>query len=394
MSGFFVPHDLKAPLAGAAQGPLAGLSVVVKDMYDIAGEKTGAGNPDWLAHAKPAARHCPVVERLLHAGATITGKTICDEFFYSVSGMNVHYGTPTNVRAPGRIPGGSSSGSAAATAAGACDFAMGSDTGGSVRIPASLCGIYGIRTSVGAIDTAGVMVMAPSFDAVGWFSASPGILRKVGRVLLDDPAANPPIETFLVCEDGFAQADADVTAVMRAALDLMADVLPARHSVTIAARGLDPWREAFRTIQAHEVWKIYGEFVTHVRPALGPGIAERMTMASQVSEAQVKAARAVHADAKDEIRRSVKPGTIVVLPTAPCIAPALDMPADAMDAFRSRVMRLTCIAGLGGLPQISIPIGTVKGCPVGLSFIGWAGSDRVLLDLAVSLSRFCGVTRA
>ena len=137
----FVPHDLRAPLIGAGSGPLAGLTAVVKDMYAIAGEKAGAGNPDWLAAAEVATAHAPAVQKLLDAGATITGKTICDEFFYSVAGMNAHYGTPVNARAPGRIPGGSSSGSAAAVGAGIADLGLGSDTGGSVRFPASLNGI-------------------------------------------------------------------------------------------------------------------------------------------------------------------------------------------------------------------------------------------------------------
>ena len=162
MSGFFVPHDLKAPIKGAAEGPLAGLSAAVKDLYAIAGERSGAGNPDWLAQAPTANKHASAVEKLLAAGATVIGKTITDEFFYSVTGMNAHYGTPPNLRAPGRIPGGSSSGSAAATAAGCCDFALGSDTGGSVRVPASFCGLYGIRTTHSRIDTTGAMDMSPS----------------------------------------------------------------------------------------------------------------------------------------------------------------------------------------------------------------------------------------
>src|SRR3974390_3565313 len=133
---FFVPHDLEAPVRGAATGPLAGLTAVVKDMYDIAGTRTGGGSPEWLAAQKPAIRHAAAVEQILAAGATITGKTICDEFFYSVTGINAHYGMPVNLRAPGRIPGGSSSGLAAACGANACDFALGRDTGGSGRIPA------------------------------------------------------------------------------------------------------------------------------------------------------------------------------------------------------------------------------------------------------------------
>src|SRR5262249_35411235 len=141
MSAFFVPHDLKAPIKGAPAGRLSGMSVAVKDMYDIAGERTGGGNPDWLSNQKPATAHAMAISKLLGAGASVIGKAICDEFFYSVVGMNAHYGTPANVRAPGRIPGGSSSGSAAAAAAGVCDFALGSDPGGSGRIPAALCGL-------------------------------------------------------------------------------------------------------------------------------------------------------------------------------------------------------------------------------------------------------------
>jgi amidase len=182
MSGFFVPHDLKTPLKGAASGPLAGLTAAVKDLYAIAGEKTGAGNPDWLAQAGTATQHAAAIEKLLAAGATIIGKTITDEFFYSVVGMNAHYGTPPNLRAPGRIPGGSSSGSAAAAAAGACDFALGSDTGGSVRVPASFCGLYGIRTIHGAVVRHRRLVCSLG----GTVSrGGPGAARQSGRVRLD-----------------------------------------------------------------------------------------------------------------------------------------------------------------------------------------------------------------
>jgi amidase len=157
----FVPHDLSAPMTGAGAGPLSGLTAAVKDMYDIAGYRTGGGSPDWLAAQVPAGSNSAAVARILAAGASIVGKTVCDEFFYSVSGANAHYGTPLNPRAPERLPGGSSSGSASATAAGACDFALGSDTGGSVRVPAAFCGVYGIRPTHGRVDLAGAMPMAP-----------------------------------------------------------------------------------------------------------------------------------------------------------------------------------------------------------------------------------------
>ncbi|HEY0568623.1 MAG TPA: amidase family protein, partial [Xanthobacteraceae bacterium] len=217
MSGFFVPHDLKAPLKGSSSGPLAGLSVAVKDMYDIAGERTGGGSPDWLAHQRPASKNAGAVQRLLDAGATVIGKTVCDEFFYSVAGTNAHYGTPVNVRAPGRLPGGSSSGSAAALAAGTCDFALGSDTGGSVRVPASFCGLYGIRPTLDRVDLTGAMAMAPSFDVAGWFAGGPGVFRRVGDVLLQGERVEAPIESLILADDAFAEADADVAAALQAA---------------------------------------------------------------------------------------------------------------------------------------------------------------------------------
>src|SRR5688572_7098852 len=197
----FVPHDLAAPVVGNAVGPLAGLTAAVKDMYDIAGSRTGGGSPDWLDAHGPAKSTASVVRGILDAGATVIGKAVCDEFFFSVSGVNAHYGTPLNPRAPGRLPGGSSSGSASATAAGACDFALGSDTGGSVRVPAAFCGLYGIRPTLGRVDLAGAMPMAPSFDVPGWFANGPGVFRRVGDVILDGTRNDAAIKHAIVLDD-------------------------------------------------------------------------------------------------------------------------------------------------------------------------------------------------
>ncbi|HXF88574.1 MAG TPA: amidase [Xanthobacteraceae bacterium] len=392
MSGYFVPHNIETPIAGAHDGQLAGLTCAVKDMYDIAGSRTGGGSPAWLAVQKPAATHAALVQRLLDAGATIVGKTICDEFFYSVSGANAHYGTPPNLRAPRRLPGGSSSGSAAATAAGVCDFALGSDTGGSVRVPASFCGIYGIRPTHGRLDLAGVMPMAPSFDVPGWFAASPGVFRRVGAVLLDAGArASAPIERLLIATDAFEQADAEVATLLKTVLQRASSVLPKTESVRVAPDGFDAWREAFRIVQAHETWATFGDFIARVKPQLGPGIKERMAFAATVTEADAAASRRIIERARTHIRGLIPRGTVLALPPAPCIAPHIDTPAEALETFRVRVMRLTCIAGASGLPQIVIPAGTVSGCPIGLSFVGWAGGDEALLDLACALSRFCGL---
>jgi amidase len=387
----FVPHDLAAPLKGAASGPLAGLSAVVKDMYDIAGERTGCGSPEWLATHPPATKMCPPVQKILDAGATIIGKTVCDEFFYSVSGANAHYGTPANARAPGRLPGGSSAGSAAACGAGLCDFALGSDTGGSIRMPASFNGIYGLRPTHERIEHSGVADMAPSFDVPGWFAATPGVFRKVGTVLLNDRRVGGTIDRVVVLEDAFAQAEEPVADLLRTLLEFMSDDLPEMVHGRIAPDGFDPWREAFRIVQAYETWQTFGGFITKHRPKIGPGVKERMEFASTVSKAQADASRAVVAKARDHIRQVAVPGTVLALPTSPSIAPKIEASGAELEEFRVRVMRLTCTSGISGLPQMSIPGGTINGCPVGLSFIGWAGGDEALLDLACELSRHCGM---
>lgn len=386
----FVPHDLEAPVKGAASGPLAGLTAAIKDMYDIAGTKSGGGSPAWLEHAKPATRNASVIQKILDAGGTIIGKTVSEEFFFSLTGASLHYGVPLNARAPGRVPGGSSSGSASATASNACDFAMGSDTGGSVRIPASFCGLYGLRPTHARVDMIGAMDMAPSFDVGGWFANAPGIFKRVGDVLLGGERVNAAISTMIVLDDAFAEVDLDIAALMKTALNVMADELPKAQHDRIAPEGLDAWREGFRVLQAREVWEAYGDFVTKHKPVFGPGVKERFHFASIVTDAEVAKANEVRRRLRERVANLVKPGTILALPTSPAIAPLVSSTPEQLEAFRVRALRLTCTSSMSGLPQVTIPIGTAAGCPAGLSFIGWHGGDGALLDLAAKLSRYCG----
>ena len=308
-----------------------------------------------------------------------------------MSGANAHYGTPVNVRAPGRLPGGSSAGSAAACGANLCDFALGSDTGGSVRVPASFNGIYGLRPTHERIEHSGVADMAPSFDVPGWFAATPGVFRKVGSVLLDNRRVAGNIDRVVVLEDAFAQAEEPVADLLRTLLEFMSDDLPGMAHGRIAPEGFDPWREAFRIVQAYETWQTFGAFVTKHKPDIGPGVKERMQFASTVTRAQADASREVVNKARDHIRQIVVPGTVLALPTAPSIAPKIETTGPELEEFRTRVMRLTCTSGISGLPQMSIPAATINGCPIGLSFIGWAGGDEALLNLACELSRHCGM---
>ena len=382
--GAFVPHT-PPPMAGAAQGPLAGSSFVVKDLFDIEGHVTGVGSPDWLAAHGPAHASSPLVMRLLAAGADFLAKTVCDEFFYSVAGENAHYGTPTNVRAPGRIPGGSSSGSAAAVAGGLADFALGSDTGGSVRVPAAFCGLFGLRPTHGRVSLEHAFAMAPSFDTAGWFTRDAGLARRVGEILLDGPSSAAPIARVCIARDAFEVAEAPVGARLLAFIEQHRACFGNLDEIALAPSGLDGWRDCMRLCQGFEVWRELGDWVTTHRPALGPGIRERMTLASEIDAATYAKAAALREDVCADLEARLPPGTLVLLPSAPCIAPPRGLEAAAAEDFRRRTMQLTCTAGLAGRPQLSVPAGEVEGCPVGLSLLGWRGSDELLLELALGL---------
>src|SRR3954454_12128650 len=187
-----------------ASGSLDGLSFAVKDLIDIGGHKTGCGNPTWRDTHPPASVNAVCVEQLLEAGARCVGKTVSDELAFSLLGENHFYGTPLNPKAPDRVPGGSSSGSASAVACGMADFALGTDTGGSVRVPASNCGIWGFRPSHGFISVAGVNPFAPTFDTVGILAASAEILQRAASGLLAcPPSTAEQVGTIYVLGDAF-----------------------------------------------------------------------------------------------------------------------------------------------------------------------------------------------
>ncbi|MGP1395335.1 MAG: amidase [Inquilinaceae bacterium] len=384
--GAFCPHgDIR--IAGAATGPLAGLTLAVKDLFDIEGHTAGCGNPDWLASHGPAGETAPTVTALMKAGATLVGKTITDELAFSLNGENFHYGTPVNVAAPGRIPGGSSSGSAAAVAAGLADLALGTDTGGSVRAPASYCGLFGMRPSHGAMPLDGVMPLAPSFDTVGWFARDAALLQRAGDVLLalgphgaaDDAAVTGSV---LYGMDAFDRALDEARPALDAAAERVGRTLGPLTRVTVAEDGLASWLAHFQALQWREIWRTHVSWITAHRPRFGPAIQERFDQASRVTDAAVDDAATGRAAVRARLADLLPAGTILVLPTVPSIAPPMNQPPDEAVRNRQRALAILCIAGLGGLPQISLPLATVRDCPVGLSLIGPAGSDRMLLAAA------------
>lgn len=367
-------------LEGAAGGPLAGLSFGAKDLFDIAGMITGCGNPEWARTHGPATRTAPAVTALLQAGATLVGKTHTDELAYSLMGVNAHYGTPVNSADPRRVPGGSSSGSAAAVAAGLVDFGLGSDTGGSVRLPASFCGIWGIRTTFGQISLDDAMPFTHSFDTVGWFARSGDVMARVCDAY--DCPAGPAPSRLLMPVDIWARADAATVAALGPALARLEALLGPARPVIAAPDGLETWRETFRICQAAEIWQVHADWVTQNTPDFGPGVRERFEMAAQVDSATFADANAQKAAIQRHVRDLVTPDCVLVLPTSPAPAPMTDATDAALGDFRTRAFEMLCTAGLSGLPQLSVPAGQVDQGPVGLSLVGAKDQDRQLIALA------------
>lgn len=371
------------PVPNAAKGPLAGLTFAVKDLFDVAGYPTGSGNPAKRAEAKPATEHAPAVKALLDAGAKFVGKTHTAELAFSLDGRNPHYGTPLNPAAPGRVPGGSSSGSASAVAAGLADIALGSDTGGSVRAPASFCGLIGLRTTHGRISLDRVAPLAPSLDTVGWFARNAEIYERVGAVLLGEDTAGPPLKRMILAEDAYALLIGEAEdAAMRPAMARVAEHLQPGGATVISPEGLTAWQQVFRTLQGFEAWRAHGPWIKSRNPELSPPVRGRFEAASRVTEEEYRAATARRAEISARVRAILGEDAVIVLPTVPTIAPLMEASDADLETFRSRALSMLCTAGICRLPQISLPLAEVSGCPLGLSLIGPPGRDRALIGLA------------
>ncbi len=398
--GAFVPGG-NMTFEGAEKGPLKDFGFAVKDIYDLKGYVTGYGNPDWQSRRRPSKDHAIVVQKLLDAGAMVIGKTITDEFASSLDGQNYHYGTPTNPEAPGRIPGGSSSGSASAVAGGLVDFALGSDTGGSIRIPGSYCGLFGLRPTHDRITKEGVLPLADSFDTVGWFARDAWLLNLVGEVLMEAKAnleAMP--EKLLVAVDAFEALDERGRQALRPHLERLEQRLGKAEYVSLnpdnlqvtglsenPQEGLLGLAGLFQVLQGREVWDTHGAWLERVKPKMGPEIQQRMDWRKTITDDQVADAAEKRILFNKRLAALLTPKTVLCLPSAPGIAPRINEDVETLMAHRSQLLSLTSPAGLSGCPQITIPLATLDGCPLGLSLMGARGSDLELLSF---VEKFCG----
>jgi len=373
----------RMPVAHAELGPLAGVRLAVKDIYDVAGYRTGCGNLKKFQEAHAASATAPAVQMILDAGARFIGKTQTDELAFSLMGQNAHFPFPVNPAAPDRVTGGSSSGSAAAVAGKLADIATGSDTGGSIRAPASFCGLIGLRTTHGRITLEGAMKLAPSFDTFGWFADDIETYETVGKLLLGrDPHLHPlnrPLSIGWL--DAFVAGPAEATEYARMKA-LVAAVLgqPAPVEYSFASFP-DELYWCFRRLQGYEAWQVHGGWIATGDRDLGPGVEERFGFgrAVDIKTAQAEAVRRLAFRA--ELASFLGNHGFLVLPTVPGPAPLVRSTPEQLQAYREKALHLLCLSGLSGFPQITLPLGQVDGAPFGLSLLGPSGSDVALIRL-------------
>jgi amidase len=372
-------------IAGASHGPLAGLTFAAKDLFDVAGHPTGGGNPDWARQHPVPTRHAWAVQRLLDAGATLMGKTVTDEVSLGILGENPFDGTPLNPKAPERVPGGSSSGSASAVAQGLCDTALGTDTGGSVRVPASFCGLYGIRPTHGRLDLTGMMPQAPSSDTAGWFARDADTFARASEVLLGEtiPARLPT--TLVVAVDAFGLADAETAAALQPMVRTLSALVGYVREDLLAPPGLSAWARAQRTLQPYEAWLTFKDWIDRDNPRLAFSVARGLAAASAISESERQWAALMRAEARARLGWLVPPGAILCMPTTPFPAPRKGLSLATLEPLRARITSLAAHGGLTGVPQVSVPGATVDGLPVGLSVVGAPGSDATLVAVAKAM---------
>lgn len=377
----FMPYP-DVPVPHAPQGPLAGLRFGVKDLFHVAGYPTSAGQPFVLARSGIQPRHAHVVQQLLDNGAAFAGKTVTDELAFSMNGQNAHFGNPVNGADPSRITGGSSSGSASAVSNGLCDFALGTDTGGSVRAPANHCGLIGLRPTHGRVSLEGVMDLAPSLDTCGWFARDMTTFERVADVLLQkDPLPLPGAVRWLSADALWALVSDDVVHALTPARQAIG---PAQ-SVPDLLNDLDALYWSFRHIQGREAWQVDGALIERFQPPLGPGVRERFAWSKTVTEAQYLEATSFRTALRQRVADVLGHDGVLILPTMPDVAPLIAQDEASLEDYRNRAIRLLSLAGLCGFPQISLPLGQRQSAPLGLSLLGPAGSDRSLIRLAAEV---------
>lgn len=385
--GIIADLDVRSKETGA----LSGKTFVVKDMFDVAGHVTGGGSPAWQSSHSQAETTASSVQKVLDEGAHLTGIAQMDELALSLDGINPYFGTPENVQLPERIPGGSSSGSAAAVAAGLVDFGIGTDTAGSVRVPASYCGIFGFRPTHGAVPIDGVLPLGPSFDTVGWLTRDAAMLETVGTVLLSggsaaDKGQSESLNSICVLQSHFEMSDSTISIALLTMVLRFVSLFANGYHERIDERLVNIWTSLFTLIRAAEAWRHYGDWIEDSHPRLSETTRERLTAGRNVLPRDEELARLLMRESIDYLERLIEERGILCLPTTYGLPPPVTSSDDELLVNRNNNIRLTILSTLSGLPQVTVPVVLPSQIRIGLSFIGPRNSDLQLLSLAKQIA--------
>ncbi|WP_421134334.1 amidase [Alteromonas sp. A079] len=367
---------------------LDGLSLAVKDLFHMKGLPTTAGNPTWLlTHAYPEVTNSTVT-KLLEEGAIFVGKTITDELAYSLNGQNKHYSTLDNPAASGRIPGGSSSGSAVAVSLLQADIGLGTDTGGSIRVPSSYQGLWGLRTTHNAIPCDNMVPLASSFDTIGWMTRDIDTMLAVTETCLSSAQArsNPLHIDAKTARLGVATHLFETVAHQSQCTPFIDALMKNYNCNALDADELNLVRlktaDTFRVLQGAEIWQQHGEWISAHNPDFANDIKIRFDWCETLSASAINQAKAQQAHIVSHLNTLFTKYDVLVIPTTPGIAPQCDADDETLANDRNALLSLTAIAGLTGLPQLHLPLFTLHNAPCGLSLVGKKDSDIALIKLA------------
>jgi amidase len=382
-----VPDTIGLPATGP--GPLDGVTVAVKDMIGVSGHTSSFGHPRWRATHSASQETAPAIASLLAAGASVAGLAKLDQLAYSLIG-NAGEGTaPVNSQYPDRFTGGSSSGPAAAVAAGLADIGLGTDTAGSIRVPAASCGLFGFRPSHGLVRTRGVLPLAPSFDVVGVLARSAAWLGPALEVLASSAAARSPSAAGVVHVP--AGDLPGVSPELSEAVQATASAIAGVWGCGVSERSLSPFvndevADVFARVQGREVWRAHGSWLTGNREFLADDVRARAQRAEVLSGADGpqrqddERAWRRYAPRLDAL---LPPDSIAVLPVMTGLPPLRTAGPDELLAFRAGAFRFTAPASLAGRPELVFPVHhRASGRRFGVGVLGPALGDFTLLRLA------------
>lgn len=381
--------------AGISLGPLDGAIVSIKDLFDVAGEATRVGSKVFAEEAKPAVADAPVVRRLRAGGAIIVAKTNMTEFAYSGIGANPHFGTPGNPADRKRVPGGSSSGAAVAAADGMCEIAIGTDTGGSCRIPGALCGVVGYKPSRQRIPTDGAFPLSYSIDSIGPIARSVEACAKADAVMAAENFE--PLNAVRLAGLRFGVAQG-------APLENLDETVAKRFSDAIARlrqAGAQIFEEKFSLlgdmaqvnskggVQPAEAFAVHRELLSRRADAIDPNVRVRLERARNISAADYIDMVRERARLIRSMDAALVDLDVLAMPTTPIVAPTMAEVAAPDDFARKNAMLLrnTVIVNFFDLCAISLPMPREGGLPTGLMLIARNGNDHRLFGIAAAVER-------